>query len=268
MRAVPDDNLAYPALIELASGSSGSGFFINSKTDSYLVTAQHVLFNESGDLLAGSALVTSYGADQKDKTKNQYQLDLDTLRKTGLALRHNKRDVAIVKVATLTPKADPKQGFTTYPFPGAIILSCSTSGFIGANYDNSLRKLDDVLVSNDVYLFGYPSSIGLKQLPQFDYSRPLMRRGIVAGKNETEQTLILDCPVYYGNSGGPVLELEQEGFTFHYRVCGVVSQYVPYLETWTNDKSGHSNTEVSNSGYSVASSIDPVLELINGINAV
>jgi hypothetical protein len=44
-RAIPDDNLAYPVLITLGNGSSGSGFFLNTSDAVYLVTAKHVLFN-------------------------------------------------------------------------------------------------------------------------------------------------------------------------------------------------------------------------------
>lgn len=43
-RAIPDDNLAYPVLISLGNGTSGSGFYLNSSDAVYLVTAKHVLF--------------------------------------------------------------------------------------------------------------------------------------------------------------------------------------------------------------------------------
>src|ERR1035437_6546772 len=46
-RAIPDDNLAYPVLISVGNGSSGSGFFLNTNNAVYLVTSKHVLFNQS-----------------------------------------------------------------------------------------------------------------------------------------------------------------------------------------------------------------------------
>lgn len=44
IRALPDDNLAYPVLITLKN-STGSGFYVNTNTGMYLVTAKHVLFD-------------------------------------------------------------------------------------------------------------------------------------------------------------------------------------------------------------------------------
>jgi S1-C subfamily serine protease len=51
-RAIPDDNLAYPVQITLQDcppprGGEGSGFFLNADPVQYLVTARHVLFDES-----------------------------------------------------------------------------------------------------------------------------------------------------------------------------------------------------------------------------
>lgn len=52
-RAIPDDNLAYPVLINLTDCTSNvgsiqaTGFFLNAPSATYLVTARHVLFNEA-----------------------------------------------------------------------------------------------------------------------------------------------------------------------------------------------------------------------------
>jgi hypothetical protein len=70
-----------------------------------------------------------------------------------------------------------------------------------------MRKFADVLISNDVYIFGYPSSVG--HSGQLDHTRPLLRKGIVAGKNEAKNTIILDCPVHQGNSGGLALQIDR-----------------------------------------------------------
>lgn len=50
-KSIPDDNLAYPVRIDLSNCGNGntsvqgSGFFLNTGTEEYLVTARHVLFN-------------------------------------------------------------------------------------------------------------------------------------------------------------------------------------------------------------------------------
>ena len=75
--------------------------------------------------------------------------------------------------------------------------------------------------------------------------------------------IVLDVPLYKGNSGGPVLEVEQvSAFEVRFPVIGVVSQFIPYAEEWVNVKHGYSNIQISNSGYSVAIPMDSVLELI------
>ena len=62
MRAIPDDNLCYPVVIDLADGQYGSGFFANSGVALYLVTAKHVLFDAKGQLLDKSAIAKATAA--------------------------------------------------------------------------------------------------------------------------------------------------------------------------------------------------------------
>ena len=44
---IPDDNLAYPVLLESKDGRFGGGFFYNKDDTIYLITARHVLFKET-----------------------------------------------------------------------------------------------------------------------------------------------------------------------------------------------------------------------------
>jgi len=46
------------------------------------------------------------------------------------------------------------------------------------------------------------------------------------------------------------------------RVIGVVCQFVPNAEVWVNASNGFANRSIYNSGYSIATPMDPVLELI------
>ena len=91
---------------------------------------------------------------------------------------------------------------------------------------------------------------------------PLLRRGIVAGKNQAAQTIIVDCPAYYGNSGGPVCHVELDGMRTEFTIIGIVSQFVPFVEQWENKTHRYSNMELSNSGYSIITPIDAMFDLI------
>ena len=100
------------------------------------------------------------------------------------------------------------------------------------------------------------------QVHSSDSARELPIR-IVAGTNDQTKTIILDCPAYGGNSGGPVLEVGQEhSGARKFRPIGLVSQFVPAIGRWVNEPDGYTNTNVYNSGYTVATPMDFVLELV------
>jgi hypothetical protein len=141
-------------------------------------------------------------------------------------------------------------------------LERASSGLLAISV-SSVHRFAEVLVGNDVYIFGYPESIGVSGIPQIDYERPLLRKGIVAGLNSKSRAIILDCAVYGGNSGGPVLQVEElDPVHRQFRLIGIVRQFVPYEENWLNLSQNYVNVTRSNSGYSVAEPVDSLLELI------
>jgi hypothetical protein len=129
------------------------------------------------------------------------------------------------------------------------------------------RKFDDVIISNEIFILGYPVSLGTTEIKQINYDLPLVRKGIVAGKNYENKTLILDCPVYGGNSGGLALEVNQDvPSETNIHLIGVVVQFVPFVEEWQNTKfPSLYNTHYQNSGYSIALPVDFIIELIDEI---
>jgi|ERR1035437_1066679 V8-like Glu-specific endopeptidase len=254
MRSIPDDHLGLPVLIKFNNGSSGSGLNIKINNELFFVTAKHVLVNQSNNLNGLTGTLTAYSSDYKDELPTILKLDFEKLMKGGNIKLHSTKDVAVIKIGNLI-------GEEFGLLPEINLISKSEKGLVWATETN-LLAYDNVLVSNDVIIFGYPSSIGMQNSPQFDYERPLIRKGIIASKYKKANTIILDCPVYYGNSGGPVIQIEEEKGVLQFRIIGIVSQFVPYVENWVNSKNNVTNTTILNSGYSVAVSIDSVLELI------
>lgn len=270
-RAIPDDNLAYPVLVTYEKGS-GSGFYVNTEVHVFFVTARHILFKESKiekridySLKSKSVNLLSYPKDPNDKGRIILGLDLETLNNSGNIRFHKDYDIAVVCMGSIL-KDEKGQTSGKFKFlKGIHRIEKTKSSLIGVD-SNSIKKFDSILISNDVFIFGYPRSIGIKDTPQIEYDRPLLRKGIVAGKNRTEKTIILDCPIYPGNSGGPVLEVDQTTITrTEYRLIGVLSEFIPFAQEWINIKFGLMNREISNSGYSVATPMDPVLELISDL---
>ena len=252
LRALPDDNLAYPVLITLRNGDSGSGFFVTSETDGYLVTAKHVLFNMNTGLLLDMAFeVLSYSRDVSDETPNVFTVDTTKLAANSI-IKHPVADIVVVKVFTIDSKHPDLFGIPQ----GVTINKLAKLGIVGLSKGN-IKNFADVLVGNQVFLFGYPTSLALQEMPEIDPRRPLLRKGIVAGKNLSTHSIILDCPAYFGNSGGPVIEVDEEGLTLRrFLVIGVVNKYVPYKD------GGRTFAILANSGYSVITPMDYVLELI------
>lgn len=269
MRSIPHDNLRYPVLIALndASGSFGSGFFLQMEEEKcvYFVTARHVLFNteeKSGtttfSLKATHASTLSYSSNLALHEKIVIELDLNKLAGDNNLRVHKNADILVIKIL--------KQGEDKMlPVDGVVLKQVSLNHAILAVSSKFLKEYQNVTESNDAYVFGYPNSLGMKDMPQIEYDKPLLRRGMVSSKNDSKKTIILDCPVFPGNSGGPVIEVEEMNLNVkEYRVIGVVSEFIPFVQVWKNLQLGTLNRNIENSGYSVVTPIDFALELIEG----
>jgi hypothetical protein len=91
----------------------------------------------------------------------------------------------------------------------------------------------------------------------------LLRKGIVAGVSLSKQSIIIDCPAYQGNSGGPVVQVEHPNLnTTIYHIIGVAVAFVPFEEQWENKTLRYSHVSISNSGYTLVEPIDAALELV------
>ncbi len=125
------------------------------------------------------------------------------------------------------------------------------------------KPFSDVLIGNDVIVFGYPNSVGIPQQSDIDREKPLVRRGIIAGKNEKEKRIILDCPIYQGNSGGPAVQVIESWGEKRFEIIGVVVAVIPLKEDTQNVQFGYTNSNYSNTGLSVALPMDFVFELLD-----
>jgi hypothetical protein len=250
-RAFPDNNLGYPVLISIAGGSA-SGFYYNTGKSIYLVTAAHVLYpveNKLWTLRSNKIDLLSY-SDASDQLADRMEIDAQKLGDANF-IHHATADVAVVKLFDVIGSASSR------PLPGVRWQQNSKQGLVTANPE-AVAKMEDVLIGDDVFVFGYPISIGLKEGLQFDPERPLLHKGIVAGINRFQHSVIIDCPAYPGNSGGPVIEADTvDSITRRFRVIGVMDQMIPY--------DGRDRAMgVMNSGYSVIVPMDYVLELVEG----
>lgn len=235
----------FSALLSLDYGnSSGSGFKLCYNNRLYLVTAKHVLYNEENQLRCNSVVMTSQKIRGIETDSRIIEIDMQTAQVFASAVE----DVAIVLLE-----------IDSVPEACVTIVQEGTLETLSLEINNP-KNINEVDIASNVLLVGFPTSLIFQETKYFDISRPLLRKGIIAGFNQADNTFIIDCPSYYGNSGGPVL-LEEENSS--YLLIGLVSRYIPFMVTWKNNReSSITHTEFSNSGYSVCIPISAVITLI------
>jgi hypothetical protein len=239
------------AEIMLDSGASGSGFFVQGNSNQWFVTARHVLFKPDGTLIATSGVFrsfTTYG------TNNQLRCAIDLSRalaaKTLVA--HASHDVAVCLISsTITENK-------LHLMPYVKRLDASIAGII-CLHPKMIGRFHQAHVGSQVYMLGFPRSLGLKEMQQLDYDQPLLRGGIIAGTNPGKRTIVIDCASYFGNSGGPVVQHEYYPASRDTTI-GLVSQFVPQVDIAVGKT--HQSVDLSNSGYTIVEPMDVVFELM------
>ncbi|MFD0793472.1 serine protease [Mucilaginibacter litoreus] len=264
---IPQDNLGYAVLLSLNHGESfGSGFRLKYQNSNYLVTARHVLYNDDFKLRSDFLTVTCQSARAFDLDPLIMEIELDKAKVHYSA----SNDVAILLIGTnqleskaKVPLKNDKAVHKRVAFlqlEKYVNITSTGNKFVTSVDSEATRKLDEIRVGNDIFLLGYPMSLRLKEERFFDYSKPLLRKGITAATYPKENTFTVDCPAYFGNSGGPVIEHGEDDY---YRVIGIVSRYIPYIVEWVNPREHIVNKEYTNSGYSICVPMDAVYALID-----
>ena len=234
------DNFTFATFLSLDYGkSSGSGFALVFKDCEYIITAKHVLLNENGAIREKTVLVTSqnYVGEQEDARTIEIELD------TSNVIFSATEDVAIISL-------NNSEQFSVQQEGKNIIKAA----------EGDIHELKDLRISDDILLVGFPTSLYMEGAKFFDINRPLLRKGIIAGINEKDNTFIIDCPAYYGNSGGPVLDSSDKN---NLKLIGLVSRYIPFVTEWRNNRErSFLREEFSNSGYAVCIPLDSVIKLL------
>jgi hypothetical protein len=264
--SLPAKNLAYPVHIAVpAPGKSnpvsvGSGFYYSHPNALYFVTAKHVLFENGLELYGDEAVLTSALAGDL-KAKIAFKLDCRSMLASGTLKKHSKADVAVAKIGTMS--SDNQNNMVVSFMPDvSVAMQPAVSGdaTLRGMAQNQARRFDQVGISNGVIMFGYPASLGTEA--QIDRERPLLRRGIVAGKTE-DGRVIIDCPCYKGNSGALVVELDERIGSIHFYGIGVVVEHIPFVEELVSKQFKITAAiRFENSGYSLVEPMDRVEELL------
>ena len=223
---------------ELIRSSGNEQLFIRAVEELHKTSQTLHLKDEKG-------LLFSYSKDRSIDKRNEIELQLAKLLSQGKINYHPQSDIAVVKIGMLKTM---ESGTKKLSLEDGVRLIRGT-GIFGLDASTSVKPFDDVLESNTVFIFGYPTAISNNNA-FLDIRLPLLRKGIVAGKNNELKVIILDCPIYQGNSGGLVVEVDEKFPTKYFKGIGLITNFIPFRS--------ESSQESQNSGYSVAVPIDQV----------
>lgn len=233
---ITTDNFSFSTFLSVDFGdSSGSGFRINYNGKDYIITARHVVYNKN--VLLSDLWIKSRNYFGNDTDGYSAKINLSTEN----VLTFNDLDIVVIKLDT------------QFNYE---IESVGTGISIASIEDTS--NFESILIGANIFLVGFPSSLTVDDF--YDVDRPLLRTGIVAGKNMSNNTFVVDSVAYYGVSGGPIVQIDIER---NIKIVGIISRFVPFITEWRNKhESSISRQDFFNSGYAVCLPLDRVIERI------
>lgn len=249
-------------LIEFENGSFGSGFFYQDSLNLYLVTARHVVLSEVLDdkgnivdykLPSQTGLIKFYARNSDRSDVNEMKCDFLGLYQSGNMRFSPVDDVLVAKIARVIWDDYVHVEYLDF------ITRLGKRSRINTYLPDLVGGFDDTNLGNDIFIFGFPKSLGLNNIDQYNFDRPLLRKGTLAGRNVENKTIVIDCHSFGGNSGGPVIEVSYDR---KIRLIGIVVSFVPFAEYWVNPGYKIRNIEIDNSGYSIVEPIDKIMSLI------
>ena len=110
---------------------------------------------------------------------------------------------------------------------------------------------------HDICIYGYPTSLMLEA--PFDI-KPLFSNGFLCSYHTETEQFVTDIPVYYGNSGCPVIFVDEDN---EVHLIGVVQKLIPFKLDWKNRyETSFIRMDWHNSGYSICMGVNKLLELL------
>ncbi len=221
------------------SGTTGSGFLYKKDPYLYLVTAKHVLLDDANNLIGNNIVIIAKDINESLATATTYEIEVKDLSNV-IFLADPTVDLVALKIednAQTTISNNIERPFVD---------------------ENDIVNFDDISVLNSVYIGGCPTSLSIS-VTDYDITRASFRKGIIS--SIYEKNFIIDCPSYYGMSGGPVFIEDSNG---EIKIIGVISKLVPLLVQWYNNRERTIiNTDFENSGFSVCVKLNEIISKLN-----
>jgi V8-like Glu-specific endopeptidase len=221
------------------NGTTGSGVLYKTEKNLYLVTAKHVLLDTDNELIGNNITVIAKNINEGIETSTTYEVEIDDLENIIFTDDINT-DLIALKI---------EEGEKT------LINNNTVRPYVT---ENDIVNFDNISVLKTIYIGGCPTSLSIN-VNDYDITRPSFRRGIISSIYEKD--FIIDCPTYYGMSGGPVFIENENG---EIQIIGVISKLVPLLVQWYNNRErAIINTDFENSGFSICVKLSELISKLN-----
>lgn len=216
-------------------GSTGSGFLYKTEMNLYLITAKHVLLDSDNLLVGNNIVIIAKNMNEVINTATTYEIEISDLSNIIFSDDMNLDIIAL--------KIEDEEN--------TIITNDYQRPFVKVN---DILNFDNLNVLKSIYIGGCPTSLSI-DVTDYDITRVSFRRGIISSIYERE--FIIDCPTYYGMSGGPIFVENNNG---EIQIIGIVSKLVPLLVQWFNNRERSIiNTDFENSGFSICIKLNEII---------
>jgi hypothetical protein len=243
-----DPRVRASSILIQSSVGTGSGFFLQDTVAKalYIVTASHVLVHNNNPTSPppDSILITGYRENVDTDSTFKFTISIRDCLSSGALLVDLHNDVAVMKFAQLEKMGN----YNSIIYP-SFVKKLTKDTKIESWPSFLSLAINDIEPGSDLFVIGFPQSLGLQG--NFDMNRPLMRKGIVAGKDLKSKRIIGDGAVYFGNSGGIAVAVHFSNGLFGLKLIGLVSQFIPFDESLFDKRGNQRSIDYRNSGYSV-----------------
>lgn len=232
---ISDINQAFCVGMINVGRSRGSCFVVEHGGGLYVVTAYHVLYNPDGSLICGDG--TLFFSNQETDNNNNLYVN--------------------ITFAQIDIRVSPEDDLALFRYD-------TNSDFIAETRGNDIKlipisltsKAENELWTSMVYILGFPTSLRIDA--PFD-TKPMAASGVVSAYDRAKSSFIVNAPVYYGNSGCPVLRV-QDGTV---EIVGIVQRLVMFNLEWKNPYERElSRLDWHNSGYTLCLHASKIQQLL------
>lgn len=255
---VIDPRIRASSVIIQSKIGMGSGFFLQDTSTMYLylATASHVIINNTPKpSMPDTIFITGYRSNVDTDSTYSFKVAIADCLNSGNLQIDQKNDILLIRFAKLANMGTLK----TVQYP-PFVTKLTKGTWIESWPTHLTVTIEEIIPGSDLFIIGFPQSLGLQG--NFDMNRPLMRKGIVAGKDLKLNRIIGDGAVYFGNSGGIAVALHYDDSNFDLRLAGLVSEYIPFDESLFDKRGIQRSLDYRNSGYSVIIPTNSILTLI------